>query len=88
MMKKMFPGKDLPAISAFFQPADVLFPLKEGDKLFIDAPDAEVNEQMQFRFNVALNEPGIIEGKPLLETVHQLTTLVEGIVMALTPRMG
>jgi hypothetical protein len=87
MMKKAFPGKDFPTISAFFKPADVLFPLKEGDELFIDAPNAEVNEKMQFRFNVALNEPGIIEGKPLLETVHQFTALVEGIVTALRPRL-
>jgi hypothetical protein len=85
MMKKAFPGQDFPAISLFFKPADVLFPLKEGDELFIDAPDGEVNEHMQFRFSVALNEPGIIEGEPLLETVHQLTALVEGIVSALAP---
>jgi hypothetical protein len=87
MMKKAFPGKDFPTISAFFKPADVLFPLKEGDELLIDAPDAEVNEKMEFRFNVALNEPGIIEGKPLLETLHQLTALVEGIVTALESRL-
>lgn len=60
----------------FLKPADILFPLKAGDELFIDAPDAEVNEKMQFRFNVALNESGIVEGKPLLETVHHLADLV------------
>lgn len=88
MMKKAFPNlPDFPSMSAFFKPADVLFPLKAGDELFIDGPDAEVNEKMQFRFNVALNEPGIVEGKPLLETLHQFTALVEGIVGALTPRL-
>ena len=88
MMRKSFPHlADIPLMSAFFKPADVLFPLKAGDKLLIDGPDAELNKEMQFRFNVALNEVGIIEGKPLLETVHQLTALVEGIVAALTPRL-
>lgn len=88
MMKKAIPKlPEFPAISAFFKPADILFPLKAGDELFIDGADAEVNEKMQFRFNVALNEPGIIEGMPLLETLHQFTALVEGIVGALTPRL-
>ena len=77
-----------PVLDAFFKPADVLFPLKVGDELFIDATDAEVNEKLQFRFNVALSEPQIIEAQSLLETAHQLTNLVEGIVTALTPRLG
>jgi hypothetical protein len=63
-----FPG-GLPHIELFMRPADTLFPLKTGDELFIDAPDAEANEKMNFRFNIAVNEPGVIEGKPLLETL-------------------
>jgi hypothetical protein len=55
-------------------------PLKVGDTLFTDAPDAEVNEEMQFQFDIALNEPGIIEGKPLLETLHQLANLIDDII--------
>ena len=82
-----FFGKELPVLSAFFKPADVLFPLKAGDELFIDAVDAEPNEKMQFRFDVALYEPQIVEAQSILETLHQLTTLVEGIVVALTPRL-
>lgn len=68
-------------------PADKGFPLEEGFVLFIDAPDAEPNPKQEFRFMIALNEPGIAEGKPLLETLHQLVSLVEGIVTALTPRL-
>ncbi len=49
IMADSFPGKRFPALSAFFKPANVLFPLKMGDKLFIDAPDAEPNENLQFR---------------------------------------
>ncbi len=85
LMGKAFPGQKIPTISLFFKPTDTLFPLKEGDELFMGAPDEEVNQNMQFRFNVALNEPGIIEGKPLLETVHQLTNLVDGIISSLMP---
>jgi hypothetical protein len=80
-------GNEFPILDLFFAPANVLFPLKVGDQLFIDAPDAEPNENLQFRFNVALYEPQVIEAQSLLETVHELTTLVEGIVAALTPRL-
>jgi hypothetical protein len=61
--------------------------LKAGDELFIDAPDAEVNENLQFRFNVALYEPKIVQAQSLLKTLHQLAALVEGIVTALTLRL-
>ena len=88
-MRKSFPElADIPLMSAFFKSDDVRFPLKKGDVLFTDGPDAEVNPEMQFRFNVAFNEPQIAEGKPLLETLHQLTALLEGIVSALTPRLA
>lgn len=65
--------------------ADRLFPLKAGDELFIDAPDAEVNEKMQFRFDVAFGEPQIIEGEPLLETLYQFARLVSGIIPKFEP---
>ncbi|MGO9530227.1 MAG: hypothetical protein ACLP3B_03515 [Syntrophobacteraceae bacterium] len=89
MLTESFGSKDLPLLtnfpSVFFRPADNLFPLKAGDELFIDAADAEVNEKMQFRFNVALNEPGITDGKPLLETIHHLADLVSNTFLILKP---
>jgi len=80
-----FKGKTVPILDLFLKPADVLFPLKIGDELFIDAPDAEVNEKMQFVFEVAFGEPQIVEGEPLLETLRQLTKLVDGIVPGFEP---
>jgi hypothetical protein len=77
----------IPVMDFFVRPADSLFPLEVGDELFIGAPDDEPNEKMQFRFNVAIREPEIIEAQSLVETLHQLTALVEGIVTALTPRL-
>jgi hypothetical protein len=85
-----FPAQGIKLIESmdlYLREADVGFPLKEGVELYITGADEEPNPKQQFRFEVALNEPGIAEGKPLLETVHQLTTLVEGIVTALTPRL-
>jgi len=74
-----------PTRHLFFKTDPMMCPLKAGNELFIDAPDAEVNEEMQFRFDISLSEPEIIEGKPLLETLHQLADLVGKIITAFEP---
>jgi hypothetical protein len=66
----------------FIRPADNLFPLKAGDELFIDAPDAEEHNDMQFRFDIVIHEPGLIEGKPILETLVQFRDRVNCIIEA------
>ena len=78
-------GLTLPVLEFYVKPADRLFPLKIGDELFIDAPDAKVNQKMQFVFEVAFGEPQIIEGEPLLPTLHEFTNLVDGIITNFTP---
>jgi hypothetical protein len=54
-------------------------PLKEGDVLFVDAPDAEVNN-MQFGFAIAFSEPGVAEGESVTDTIKALVPLVESII--------
>jgi hypothetical protein len=91
LLGSTFPAEAVAAFESmniFLNPADKGFPLKAGFELYIGAIDEKPNPKQQFRFSVALSEPGIIEGKALLETVHQLTTLVEGIVGTLTPRLA
>jgi hypothetical protein len=73
------------AANLFIRPADNLFPLKAGDELFIDAADAEEHKDMQFRFEVAIHEPGLVEGKPVLETCVQFRDRVNGIIEAFIP---
>ena len=82
-----FLGKEFPIFDTFLTPADTLFPLKAGDELFVDAVDAEENPKTQFAFSVALYEPQVIKAKSIVETIHQMTALVKGIVAALTPRL-
>jgi hypothetical protein len=85
-----FPAEAVAAfesMSIFLNPADKGFPLRAGFELYIGAVDEKPNPKQQFRFNVALSEPGIMEGKPLLDTVNEFTALVEGIVATLTPRL-
>jgi hypothetical protein len=72
-------------LPSLFFGEDSFFPLKAGDELLVGTADDEVNEKMQFRFNVALYEPGIVEGKPLLETVQHLADLVSSVFEILKP---
>ena len=58
-MRQGFPDlPEFPEFRLFLKPADRLCPLKAGDELFSDEPDAEVNQDMSFRLGVALCEPG------------------------------
>jgi len=78
-MNRAFPDLKVPAIPLFIKPADILFPLKAGDELFVDGPDAEPIPNMQFKFNIVLNELGIIEGEPLIDTIQSMINEVEGL---------
>lgn len=84
-MRRAFPHLELPDISAFFEVADNRFPLKTGDELLADTLDSEPNEKLKFTFEVALHEPRIIEGKPVVETLVQFRDRVNGIVEAFRP---
>lgn len=68
---------EFPALDLFIRPADRMFPLKPGDELFIDGPDAEVNEKLQFRFEVAFGEQDVVFGEPILESVGSMVKAVE-----------
>ena len=74
--------------SLFLRPADRMFPLKVGDELFIDLPDAEVNPGMQFRFDVALGEPGIVEGDAIIEALQQMIDEVGNTVRQFEPLLS
>jgi hypothetical protein len=62
-----------------------LVPLKAGDVLFTDAPNAEVNDKMQFPFTISLHEPRVIEGKALIESLHQFAKLVDDTLTQFAP---
>lgn len=81
VMKATFPEfGEVPSLSAFFKPDDKLYPLKAGHELFADVPDAKVFDNMQFRFNVSLSEPQVIDIEPLLTTLQQLIDATERVI--------
>lgn len=79
-MHKYHKFADMPVIDLFMKPADRMFPLKQGDELFIDVQDAEPIDKLQFRFSVAFGEQGIVFGEPIVETLASMITLVESIL--------
>jgi len=83
-----FPPEAIAAIESmnvFLNPADKGFPLAAGFELYIGGVDEVPNPKQQFRFNVVLSEPGIVDGEPVLETIAQFANLVDEIVATLTP---
>jgi hypothetical protein len=78
-LSEMDVGADWPSLNIYLKPADRLFPLKQGDELFMDEPDAEPIEKLQFLFEVAFGEPGVVFGEPILESVASMLAQVEGI---------
>jgi hypothetical protein len=79
-MKDAFPDLELPKIELFLKPADNLFPLKKGDELFIDGPNAKELPDMQFRFYISLNEPGVVEGEPIIELLQSMLDIVKSTI--------
>lgn len=79
-MRKLMKDKDIPDMPLFIRPADNLFPLKRGDHLFIDSPDAEANSKIQFRFELVLNEKDVIEGQPVTTTLESMIKEVEKLI--------
>ncbi|HWR86800.1 MAG TPA: hypothetical protein VN277_00080 [Acidiferrobacterales bacterium] len=77
-----------PTLDLYIRPADRMFPLKAGDELFIDAPDANVDKNLQFRFELAFSEPGVAMGEPIIETVQPMVQTVDDIVSQFEPLLA
>lgn len=75
--------KDFPPL--FAQVNSKFWPLEAGAILFADTPDAEVNEHMQFGLQITLGEPGMFEGKPLVQVLIHLLNLVKAVSESLIP---
>jgi hypothetical protein len=78
-------GTPIPAFSLFLRPADTLFPLKVGDELYIDEPNAEPDPSIQFRLDIVVNEAGVVEGESLAEMLARLRSTVQDVISALEP---
>jgi hypothetical protein len=55
------------------------FPTKAGD-VILTVPKADVEENMQFLFNITFGKPEIAKGNPVIETLHEMTKMVRNII--------
>lgn len=75
-------------VSLWLRPAqDSLEPLKPGDELLTDSPDAPEDPSIRFAFDVAILEPDVAEGEPLIAVLHRTAELVEHVVYTLAPHL-
>lgn len=90
LMMEKFGGvpKDFPKMPLFIKPADNLFPLKTGVELFIDGPDAKEIPDMQFIFQVVVNEPGIVEGEDVISLLERMVCEVEKQISDIAKKFG
>jgi hypothetical protein len=63
----------------YLNPADKGFPLQPGFELYIGQVDEVPDPNQQFRFQLALHEPGIAEGLPIIETIDELISTVDTV---------
>lgn len=56
------------------------FPLETGDILFASRLENKPYERVHFILQIALNEPGIIQGKPIVETAKDLVDFVDTLL--------
>lgn len=91
LLRATFPSKAVAAfeqMDLYLNPADKGFPLQPGFELYITAPDEEPNPKLQFRFTVALDEPTIIAGAPVVEAIEELDQAVQRVVTELAPLLA
>jgi hypothetical protein len=74
-------GRDVAVPSFFLKPTTSLFPLEVGQVVEFPTP-FEPHPKVQFLFDIALGEPEILHGEPLLKTVHQIVDAVDALLPA------
>jgi hypothetical protein len=57
-------------------------PLKKGDELFRDVPDAEVDKDMQLYIEVVFGEPQILRCTMLAPTLLRMANAVDDIIVS------
>jgi hypothetical protein len=76
----------VPLPPAFMPSAKTGKTAQVGHIVFVGMPgDEEVNKKLKFTFDVAFDEPGIIEGRSIVETLDKMIPLVDGIISSLSP---
>ena len=74
-------ARKIPSLKGSDRPPDVkAFPLKAGTDL-LTVPHSELEDQVDFPFDIAFSYPRIVEGNNVLVTLHEFAHLVCHIIM-------
>ena len=90
-LERLFPGHiqlshPLPQRTAWFHPTTSdLLGAKQGDPILIMKGNFEANQDVQLSFDIALTEPEVFKGKPLLKTIISARESVEKILSEFAP---
>jgi hypothetical protein len=60
-------------------------PLKTGQVLWRDLPDAKPDQKMSFGFEIAFFESRVIEGEPVAKFFQECLQYVEGVLLGFAP---
>lgn len=80
-----FEDIEIPLFEMVVHPTDRMCPLKVGDVLYFDAPEAEMHEDMKFSFQVAFGELGVTDGEPVGELCRQSIDLIDNLIGSFEP---
>jgi hypothetical protein len=74
-------------LPAFFTSAKSGRKAQVGDVLFTAPPDTseEMKKKLHFTCDIAFDEPGIIEGKSVVETIDEMLKLIDGFLPSFAP---
>ena len=72
----------------FTKPESRVCPLELGSVLLVDLFKRDIDDKVEFAFEIALNEPRIAEGESLLDTLNQMAKLVDNIVLSFKPLLA
>lgn len=73
----------MPSMPVALNPADRQWPLKDGAEIFrvtAATRSSHQDENMQFTFGIAFGEGEVVQGEPLIPTLHQLIDFVEKVI--------
>lgn len=88
LLRNLRPDWDIPPIQVALNPADRQFPLKDGAEVYrikAQALDPQVDMNPQFTFEIAFGEGEIVQGEPVLPTLHQVVNFVEKTIDIFAP---
>jgi hypothetical protein len=86
MFRGSYPGETTPDLTRTLK-AVATVPLIAGAKLHT-VSQSELEPYIQFHFDVAFNEPDIIECQSVVETLHEMAKLVGKIVLDFDPLLA